>query len=148
MPTEPAIGPIMLNSRFVSPAIAHMLTIRAEQEQALRQAAERHSLKRHCEESRQNLSKAHPQVVNGLSKEIVLAVVSEAVEAAWRYQIEDFDDHCLWVYLRLVSDNRFWQNPIFARGLNDKLFHPSAKVRNLAVSYQAAATLGAQQKRG
>lgn len=116
-----------------------MITITPKQIEALRQAAEKHGVRTYANEIRQRLLRMGPDSEGKLSAPDALAQISAALEAAWRYGIVDSGDHCIWVQLYLVTNRPFWENPFFQQFLEDPLFHPSTKVRNLAESFKFAA---------
>ncbi len=115
-----------------------MLTIGPKQTEALRAAAEKYGVRAHAQEIRNQLLKLDANPENKLKSPDALALIITALEAAWRCGIVNTTDQCVWVVIYLVTNQPFWEIPFFRTFLEDPLFHPSTKVRNLAESLKSA----------
>jgi hypothetical protein len=116
-----------------------MLTIRKEQMLQLREACRESAITERVALITRRIRQADHAVFGTSSTTEVAALVREALVAALRYDISDFYDQCQWVHLRLVGGVRFWNEAGFRYFLDEPLFRPETKVRNLVISYSLAA---------
>jgi hypothetical protein len=109
----------------------------------LRTAAEERALDLDAAAIIRRLTEVDPKTIQRLPENH--EPVREALNAALRYDIRDFDDQCQWVYLRIATDCEFWRSPAFRYFLDEPLFRPEAKVRNLVTSYRLAVGLAQRE---
>lgn len=87
----------------------------------------------------QTFAEISPQVIANKSFSECIHTIESAISAAIQYGIVDFDDHCNWSYIRLCSGVDFYKMAQFRSFLDDPLFHPKSKARNIVTSFIAAA---------
>ena len=115
------------------------MRIRIDQLAQFHEAAERNVLQQFTNAVIQEIYEVDSSLVVSYPAEHLQMIVQDALNAALRYDIRDFDDLCVWACLRLVSQYQFWDNPGLRYFLDEPLLHPKAKVQNLVRSYKLAA---------
>lgn len=114
------------------------MEIRKEQLAVLHEVAKQETLEYFTSAVIENLSQVDAGIVVNQSSDQLRATVREALQAALQFDIREFPDLCQWTYLRLTTQYQFWNNLAFRYFLDEPLFHPKAKVRNLVTSYKLA----------
>jgi hypothetical protein len=85
------------------------------------------------------MRKVAPDALRERSEQSTTAIIEEVIRAAWNYGITDFEDHCKWSYVRIVSGLEFYNLPTFRYFLDEPLIHPKSKATNIVIAFQAAA---------
>lgn len=113
------------------------MQIRSDQIAQLRAYSEKARIDQRTTAIAERIRAINPELFDHpASKEI--DAIREAVLGALHYEIDDFDDQCQWAYIFLMSGHKFWQNPQFRNFLDDPLFHPKSKARNIVTSFRIA----------
>ena len=115
-----------------------MLSIRPEQITPLREVAEREALARTADEVYRAVWEVHGGQLSGYPRETALTLITEVIKACRGYGIGDFDDLCIWSYLRLETKEEFYRSSAFKYFLDDPLIHPKSKARNIVIAMQLA----------
>lgn len=116
-----------------------MFKISSVQLDVLRNAASQLQVKRMACEILTQLQETNSELVQTRSTEETLQVIQQVIRAAVRYEILDFEDLCKWAYIRLATNQEFYNHGAFRYFLDEPLIHPKAKARNIVTSFLMAA---------
>jgi len=115
-----------------------VLKLSPAQMDVLRKATSQQQMEERASNIHDRIHSANAELLQGRSREEALQVIQEVILAAAGYGILDFEDLCKWAYLRLATNQEFYNLGSFRYFLEEPLLHPKAKARNVVTAFQMA----------